>query len=406
MPLGPIAGLLLWAGALPVPGAEPSQQVVALLPLRALGASPEAVAALEQTLRNKMALLPEIALAPEDLVAAALKREQDCLSKLTCAASAATKAGARQLVMGTVSELGDAYMVDLKLVDARTGHEVRRVTHPISGRQELLIELLRGAAVELLAPARHVGRLSVKLLGEAPEVVAEDVRAQAVKGRGAQLFLDGKPVGRLPLPAPLESLPVGQHTLRVAQEGFHDATLFVEVRFDRTTEAFVDLERGSLAGVAFLREKDLPRPPLLAAAVPAAKPAAPAPAVAAPPQRGPWLKIAGWSGAGLGAVALVAGLTLHAKAYSTANQINQKEVQNQLTPADLALYGDVDTAVSAARVLYVVSGLTAVAGVAFLVWDGSLDAAAARAAAGPQALRLTPLVAPGTGGLTLTARFP
>ena len=357
--------------------------VVALLPLRGLGVQPEAVAALETTLRNEVGALPEVSLAPPEQLAAALQREADCASRVACGAAAAARAGAQRFVAGTVSELGDAYMVDLKLVDARSGQELRRVTRPVSGRQELLIELLRAAAVELLAPARFVGRLSVQLLA------AEQM------GPAPQLFLDGKLVGPLPLPAPIESVSPGQHTLRVTKDGFRDATLFVEVRYDRTTEAHVDLARGSLAGVAFLKLQDAPAP---------ARPPAPASAVAPAPQRSPWLKIAGWSGVVLGVVSAVVGVALHAKAYATAGELNRKEQNLQLQTSDLTLYDGVDREVSAARALYLFGALVGGGGAAVLLYDHHADEQKPDAPPQPR-LQAETLLRDGGGGVALKARF-
>jgi hypothetical protein len=363
--------------------AKPSA-VVALLPLRGLGVQPEAVAALEATLRNEVGALPEVTLAAPEQLAAALQREADCATRVACGAAAAARAGAQRFVAGTVSELGDAYMVDLKLVDARSGQELRRVTRPVSGRQEMLIELLRAAAVELLAPARFVGRLSVQLL------------AGDQAGPPPQLFLDGKLVGPLPLPAPIESVSPGQHTMRVTKEGFRDATLFVEVRYDRTTEAHVDLARGSLAGIAFLKPQDAPVVTLSASPP---KPSAPASAVAPAPQRSPWLKIAGWSGVGLGVVSAVIGVALHAKAYATAGELNRKEQNLQLQASDLTLYDGVDREVSAARALYVIGALVGGGGAAVLLYDHQADAP-------PQPkLQAETLLREGGGGVALKARF-
>jgi hypothetical protein len=345
---------------------------------------PEAVAALEATLRNEVGALPEVTLAAPEQLAAALQREADCATRVACGAAAAARAGAQRFVAGTVSELGDAYMVDLKLVDARSGQELRRVTRPVSGRQEMLIELLRAAAVELLAPARFVGRLSVQLL------------AGDQAGPPPQLFLDGKLVGPLPLPAPIESVSPGQHTMRVTKEGFRDATLFVEVRYDRTTEAHVDLARGSLAGIAFLKPQDAPVVTLSASPP---KPSAPASAVAPAPQRSPWLKIAGWSGVGLGVVSAVIGVALHAKAYATAGELNRKEQNLQLQASDLTLYDGVDREVSAARALYVIGALVGGGGAAVLLYDHQADAP-------PQPkLQAETLLREGGGGVALKARF-
>jgi PEGA domain len=356
--------------------------LVALLPLRGLGVAPEAVAALETTLRNEAGRLPEVLLSPQEQVAAALQREPDCNARIACSAAAASKTGAGAFVAGTVGELGDAYMVDLKLVDAKSGQELRRVTHPVSGRQELLIELLRAAAVELLAPLRFVGRLSVSLLGDQ-------------QGPAPLLYLDGRLVGPLPLPAPVGALTPGQHTLRVTKEGFRDATLFVEVRFDRTTEARVDLARGQLSGIAFLK------PDEQAAAPPVSQAKAPPQALA--PPKSPLLKIAGWSGVGLGVISAVVGVALHAKAYATASELNRKEASSSLTVADVTLYDTVDREVSAARVLYVLGAALGGGGAALLIYDARPDAAPPAAPA-PK-VSAAPVLREGGGGLALEARF-
>src|SRR5438067_13057429 len=169
----------MWAALALVLASATAPPIVALLPLRPLGAPPDVVHALEVTLRNELAQLHEARLASAKDVAAALKREPECETKVACAAAAAAHAGARQLIMGTTSQLGDSFMVDLKLIDSRTGQELRRATHPVSGAQEALIEKVREAAIHLLAPPRLVGALRVNMPG----------------AEGAQLFLDGKPAG-------------------------------------------------------------------------------------------------------------------------------------------------------------------------------------------------------------------
>src|SRR5258708_718816 len=129
------------------PGGAPQPAAVAVLPLRALGAPAESAQALEKTLRNEVEMVPEARLVGREAVEAALQEEPECLARIACAAAAAARAGAQQLIVGTVSRLGDAFALDLKLVDARTGLELRRATHPMSGKQDALIELLPGIAV-------------------------------------------------------------------------------------------------------------------------------------------------------------------------------------------------------------------------------------------------------------------
>src|SRR5690242_13910205 len=188
--------------------------VVALLPLHPLGAPADMVKALEVTLRNELSQLGEARLAKEAEVTAALRREPGCEARISCSAAAALHAGARQLIVGTTSQLGDSFMVDLKLLDARTAQELRRATLAVSGSENALTETMREAAVKLLAPARFVGSLRVEVPG----------------ARGAALFVDGRAAGTLPLPEPLSGLAPGRHVVRVKDEQ-SEMSSFVEVRF-------------------------------------------------------------------------------------------------------------------------------------------------------------------------------
>ena len=217
---------MLFALALILAAIDPARPAVALLPLRSLGVPAETVNALELTLRNELSQLPEARLLPEKEVAQQLARDPDCLRKIACATAAASRAGARQLILGTASQLGDSFMVDLKLVDAKTAQELRRATHPVSGSRDALIETLREAAVELLAPARFVGGLQIEV-PDAP---------------GAAVFVDGKRVGTVPLAQSIDGLLPGQHTLRVVDKGRERST-FVEVRYGRVGKARVELGR-------------------------------------------------------------------------------------------------------------------------------------------------------------------
>ena len=154
---------MLFALALVLAASEPVRPAVALLPLRPLGVQADVVAALELTLRNELSQLPEARVVPDKDVALQLSREPGCLERMACAAAAASRAGARQLILGTASQLGDAFMIDLKLIDARSAQVLRRATHPVSGSRDALIETLREAAVELLAPTRFVGALQIEV---------------------------------------------------------------------------------------------------------------------------------------------------------------------------------------------------------------------------------------------------
>lgn len=334
-----LMGALIAAAAAAAP--TPAPPVVALMPLRPLGVRADVTRALEVTLRNELSQLEEAHLAPEAEIAHALEREAECEARLSCMAAAALKAGAREVIVGTASQLGDDFMIDLKLVDAKSGAELRRATYPVSGAKEVLIATLREAAFELLAPARFVGGLTVEVPGAA----------------GEALFVDGKAAGTLPLPRPLEGLSPGQHTVRVVDaKSPREMNAFVEVRFGVVTQARLDL------GAATVKTM-----------VPAAALPAPQTPASAASNRATWLKPAALATLGAGGAVAIAAIAFHARAYATAADLNRREAQNNLRPSDVQAYRDVDRDTHLARGLYITAAILGVAGGGLLWWDLRAD---------------------------------
>jgi hypothetical protein len=327
-------GAVMWAAlaATVLATAAPPPLVVALLPLHPLGAPADVVHALEVTFRNEVSQLGEARLAPEKDVIEALQREPGCEARISCATAAAAHAGARQLIVGTTSQLGDAFMIDLKLLDAKSGQELRRATLPVSGTQDALIETMHEAAVQLLAPARFTGSLRLEVPG----------------AQGAVLFIDGKTVGTLPLAHPLEGLVPGQHVVRVKDKS-REMSAFVEVRFGRTTEATMKLDAAPVVAVP-------------AAALPVA-------VELQPPQKRAWVRPTAIASLGAGVASAVAGIAFHARAYSTASDLNRRAATNQLQTGDAQAYADVDRDTNLARGFYVAAALLTAVGGGLLWWD-------------------------------------
>ncbi len=291
-----------------------SPPVVALIPLRPLGTPLDVAHAMESTLRHELSQCGEARLVPEMDILAALQREQGCEARLPCAAAAAWHAGARLLIAGTVSQLGESYTIDLKLLEARGLQEVRRTTLPVAGSQGALVETMHQAAIQLIAPARFVGALRVEVPG----------------ATGAVLFLDGKPAGTLPLTEPLEGLAPGQHVVRV-KDKTRETSTFVEVRFGRTTDATIDLAAPVLA-------------------VPAE--ALPAAVAVGQPRKAAWVRPAAVASLGLGVAAAVAGTAFTASASASGP-------------------GNDDHGI--ARGFYIAAALLAVTGGGLLWWDVHTD---------------------------------
>jgi len=222
-------------------------------------------------------------------------------------------------------------MIDLKLLDAKTGQELRRATHPVSGSQDALIEMVREAAVQLLAPSRFVGKLRVEVPGAS----------------GALLFVDGKPLGTLPLSQPLDGLVPGQHVVRVKDQEQETST-FVEVKYGRTTDAHIELGAAQVIAV----------------------PAAALPTLAEAPLRKPaWVRPAAIGMLGAGVASAVIGLAFQARANSTASNLNALAASNKLQRKDAQLYGDVDQNTNMAHGFYIAAAVLAATGGGLLWWD-------------------------------------
>ncbi|HZS40863.1 MAG TPA: PEGA domain-containing protein, partial [Polyangia bacterium] len=196
----------------------------ALFRLDALGIAPEIVEQLERILRVEVERALGQSLpsrAAVDQAAAQNPKLAGCTADPACLAPLARALKASRVIAGNVGGLADSYVVNLKLVD-EGGRELRRVSATLRGSPEELIDETRVAAYRLVAPERLVGAIAV--LSDVP---------------GAQVALDGQPIGQTPLAGALDKLSVGIHTLDVTREGFTPFTEQVPVRFEKTTQVVV-----------------------------------------------------------------------------------------------------------------------------------------------------------------------
>jgi hypothetical protein len=216
-------------------GAAPAKRAtIALLSIDPLGLDAELVGRLEALFRLELERLqgaPLPARRAVDKVVASDAALRGCTGEPECLAAIGKKLGVQFMVSGTVAALGDSYVIDLKLVDVSTGKEVRRVEEPLSGSPDELIEAVRVAAYRLFAPDQLKGSIAV----------LADVN-------GAQVFLDGKRLGKTPIAQPVANLAVGKHSLRISATGYSDFLQEVEVRFQKTTQVVVSLSRARAAG--------------------------------------------------------------------------------------------------------------------------------------------------------------
>jgi hypothetical protein len=215
--------------AAPAPG-EPEEvidQKLAVWRFDALGIDPELVARLETLFRMELDRLDKQPLpSRRDIERTITGDAQDCTGEEKCLAAIGKKLGVDVILTGTVGKLGDNYVLTIKAVDVATAKALHRIqSDPLRGQPDELIEGVRVAAYRLLAPGQLHGAIQIQT-----DVV------------GAEVVLDGKSLGKTPLPGNgvIPRLVPGKHRLRVAAAGEHYDD-DIEVRFQKVSPVVVRL---------------------------------------------------------------------------------------------------------------------------------------------------------------------
>jgi hypothetical protein len=211
------------------PGPEEAlTQKIAVWRLDALGLEAELVTRLEALFRSELDRLAKHPLPSRRDMDAAVGKDRklrECTGEDKCLTAIGAKVGVDVVVTGSVAALGDSYILNIKAVDVKTGKQLRRIeTDPLRGSPDELIDAVRVAAYSLLAPDQLYGSI----------VVLSDLV-------GATVTLDGKAVGKTPLPGALAKQPLGKHTLRVEAKGYIAFEEQVDVRFQKSTRVVVRL---------------------------------------------------------------------------------------------------------------------------------------------------------------------
>lgn len=194
----------------------------------ALGIEPELVGRLETLFRMELARLSKLALPTRrDIDRAVTTDQQQCTGEEKCLAAIGKKLGVDIVVTGTVGAMGSAYVLNIKAVDVRSAKQIQRIqSDPLRGSPDELIEGVRVAAYKLLAPEQLHGSIQVQT-----DIV------------GAEVQLDGKPIGKTPLPnlGVLSKQQLGKHKLRVQAPGYDPFEDEVDVHFQKVAGVEVRL---------------------------------------------------------------------------------------------------------------------------------------------------------------------
>jgi hypothetical protein len=202
---------------------------IAVLELDAVGMEAEPVARLETLFRMELERLAGHPLPTRrqiDKARSSSAKLRSCGGEDKCLAALGKKLGVDTVVVGNVAGLGDSYVLNIKAVDVASEKQFpkRIATPPLRGSPDELIEAVRVAAYDLLAPQQLLGGV----------MVLSDLV-------GAKVTLDGKQVGITPLPAPLKNLRLGKHRMTVVKKGYLPFDEEIEVRFQKNTRVVVRL---------------------------------------------------------------------------------------------------------------------------------------------------------------------
>ncbi|MEO8700350.1 MAG: PEGA domain-containing protein [Kofleriaceae bacterium] len=194
----------------------------------ALGIEPELVGRLETLFRMELDRLVKAALPSRREIERVVTADQrECTGEEKCLAAIGKKLGVDIVVTGTVGSLGDNYILNIKAVDVATAKQVQRISSdPLRGSPDDLIEGVRVAAYKLLAPNQLHGSIQIQ-----SDLV------------GAAVLLDGKPIGKTPLPGlgVIARQPLGKHRLQVDAKGYAPFEDDVDVHFQKVSQVVVRL---------------------------------------------------------------------------------------------------------------------------------------------------------------------
>jgi hypothetical protein len=198
-------------------GGGPGSQRLAVLEIRPLGVPADLAHTLTGVVAEQAGKIPGfIAISQSEIGAMlGLERQKQMLGcgDESCLAEIGGALGASRVLSGSVSKVGESYVLQLELVDT-----ARAV---VQGRESRTVP---GSPTELIATARD---LTHRLLTGKPLDTTGRIKF-AIEPSGAKVLVDGRLVGKSPLatPVPMEQ---GNHRIQISADGY--------VTYETTLEA-------------------------------------------------------------------------------------------------------------------------------------------------------------------------
>ncbi len=222
---------MIFLALLPCLPAGAGEEPVLLWRLKSLGIDAEIAGRVSTLLAKEMDRIEGIELIGKERLEAAIDEKPGlglCGGQTGCLVELGRAVGARRVVSGVLGRLGDAFSLDLKMVDVDQGAQAARIAQTWGGGDETLIEVMRQVATRALRPGDYLGRIALS------------VNVEQVK-----VYIDGDYVGRTRLSEPLALAP-GRHALKLVRDGYEDVERFVDVVFDRERLVAIHLKETSI----------------------------------------------------------------------------------------------------------------------------------------------------------------
>jgi hypothetical protein len=230
-----LAGSARAQAPLEMPMEDALDKKIAVWRFDALGIDNEIVLRLETLFRMELDRLDKQPLPNQRLIERTITdpKERDCTGEDKCLAAIGKRLGVDLVITGTVGSLGDNYVLTIKAVDVTTAKSQKISSDPLRGSPDDLIEGVRVAAYKLLAPEQLHGAVQIE-----SDLV------------GADVALDGKPVGKTPLGnrGVIGKLALGKHHLRVEAKKYDPIDQDVEVHFQKVSPVLVHLLPSEVTG--------------------------------------------------------------------------------------------------------------------------------------------------------------
>jgi hypothetical protein len=190
-----------------IEGAPPPQRL-AVLEIRPLGVSADLAHTLTGVVAEQAGKTPGfVAISQAEISSMlGLERQKQMLGcgDESCLAEIGGALGASRVLSGSLSKVGDSYLIQLELVDTARAVVQGRESRTVPGSADELIETARDLTHRLLTgkPLDTTGRIKF-----------------AVEPSGARVVVDGKQVGKTPLANPV-AMDQGRHRIQISADGF------------------------------------------------------------------------------------------------------------------------------------------------------------------------------------------